>query len=63
MPTLVSTQTFVQGNVLNADALTNHVVDAKPLATFISGQDAVASPAPAVAIKNSSDGDGAVTAV
>jgi len=47
MPTLVSTQTFVQGNVLNADALTNHVVDAKPLATFISGQDAVASPAPA----------------
>jgi len=47
MPTLVSTQTFVQGNVLNADALTNHVVDAKPLATFISGQDAVATPAPA----------------
>lgn len=47
MPTLVSTQTFVQGNVLNADALTNHVIDAKPLATFISGQDAVASPAPA----------------
>lgn len=47
MPTLVSTQTFVQGNVLNADALTNHVIDAKPLATFISGQDAVATPAPA----------------
>lgn len=47
MPTLVSTQTFVQGNVLNADALTNHVVDAKPLATFISGQDAIATPAPA----------------
>ena len=47
MPTLVSTQTFSNGNVLNADALTNHVVDATPLATFISGQTAVASPAPA----------------
>ena len=47
MPTLVSTQTFSNGNVLSASALTNHVVDAKPLATFISGQDAVASPAPA----------------
>jgi len=47
MPTLVSTQTFSNGNVLSASALTNHVVDAKPLATFISGQDAVAAPAPA----------------
>lgn len=47
MPTLVSTQTFSNGNVLNADALTNHVVDATPLATFISGQTAVAAPAPA----------------
>lgn len=47
MPTLVSTQTFVQGDVLDADELTNHVIDAKPLATFISGQDAVATPAPA----------------
>ena len=47
MPTLVSTQTFTDGSVLSAAALTNHVVDAKPLATFISGQDAVASPAPA----------------
>lgn len=47
MPTLVSTQTFSNGNVLNADALTNHVVDATPLATFISGQTAVTSPAPA----------------
>ena len=47
MPTLASTQTFVQGNVLNADALTNHVVDATPLATFISGQTAVTAPAPA----------------
>lgn len=46
MPTLVSTQTFVQGNVLNADALTNHVVDATPLATFISGQTAVSAPSP-----------------
>jgi hypothetical protein len=47
MPTLASTQTFVQGNVLNADALTNHVVDATPLATFISGQTAVTTPLPA----------------
>jgi hypothetical protein len=46
MPTLASTQTFVQGNVLNADALTNHVVDATPLATFISGQTAVTAPSP-----------------
>jgi len=47
MPTLASTETFSNGNVLSASALTNHVVDAKPLATFISGQDAVATPAPA----------------
>lgn len=47
MPTLVSTQTFSNGNVLNADALTNHVVDATPLATFISGQTAVTTPLPA----------------
>lgn len=47
MPTLVSTQTFSNGNVLNADALTNHVIDATPLATFISGQTAVTAPAPA----------------
>lgn len=45
MPTLVSTQTFSNGSVLSAPALTNHVVDATPLATFISGQTAVASPA------------------
>jgi len=47
MPTLASTETFSNGNVLSASALTNHVIDAKPLATFISGQDAVATPAPA----------------
>jgi len=47
MPTLVSTQTFSNGNVLSASALTNHVVDATPLATFISGQTAVTAPAPA----------------
>ena len=47
MPTLVSTQTFSNGSVLSAPALTNHVVDATPLATFISGQTAVAAPAPA----------------
>ncbi|CAB5225367.1 hypothetical protein UFOVP745_7 [uncultured Caudovirales phage] len=47
MPTLVSTQTFSNGNVLSADALNNHVVDATPLATFISGQTAVTTPVPA----------------
>jgi hypothetical protein len=47
MPTLASTQTFTNGNVLSATALTNHVVDATPLATFISGQTAVAAPIPA----------------
>ena len=47
MPTLASTETFSNGNVLSASALTNHVIDAKPLATFISGQDAITTPAPA----------------
>ena len=47
MPTLASTETFSNGNVLSASALTNHVIEAKPLATFISGQDAIATPAPA----------------
>lgn len=46
MPTLVSTETFSNGSALSVSALTNHVIEAKPLATFISGQDAVASPAP-----------------
>lgn len=47
MPTLVSTETFSNGNVLSASALTNHVINATPLATFISGQTAVTTPAPA----------------
>lgn len=47
MPTLVSTETFSNGSALSVSALTNHVIEAKPLATFISGQDAVATPAPA----------------
>jgi len=47
MPTLVSTETFSNGSVLSVSALTNHVIEAKPLATFISGQDAIATPAPA----------------
>ena len=46
MPTLVSTQSFTDGSVLSASALTNHVVDATPLATFISGQTATTSPSP-----------------
>jgi hypothetical protein len=47
MPTLASTQTFADGSVLSASALTNHVVDATPLATFISGQTATTAPLPA----------------
>lgn len=47
MPTLASTQSFADGSVLSASALTNHVVDATPLATFISGQTATTSPLPA----------------
>jgi hypothetical protein len=43
MPTLVSTQTFANGSVLSASALTNHVIDATPLATFISSQAAITS--------------------
>ena len=47
MPTLASTQSFADGSVLSASALTNHVVDATPLATFISSQTATTSPLPA----------------
>lgn len=47
MPTLASTQSFADGSVLSASALTNHVVDATPLATFISGQTATTAPLPA----------------
>jgi len=47
MPTLASTQSFTDGNVLSATSLTNHVIDATPLATFISGQTAVSAPVPA----------------
>lgn len=47
MATLHSDQTFADGNVLSASALTNHVVNATPLATFISAQGAITSPLPA----------------
>ena len=47
MATLHSDQTFTDGSVLSASALTNHVVNATPLAGFISAQGAITSPLPA----------------